>query len=208
MLKGIENIILDLGGVIINLNQELTQKAFQQLFSSNYNEVFTQAKLENIFEKYETGECSTSEFIGFFKNYKQELSTHELQTAWNSMLLGIPLQRIELIKRLVKQYNVYLLSNTNEIHYNFIENYYQQEFADGTFQSLFKKAYLSYNIGLRKPSVEIFEFVLNDDKLNPEKTLFIDDSLEHIDSALKLGIKAQYLNLDKHETLTNIFNEH
>ncbi len=208
MLKGIENIILDLGGVIINLNQELTQKAFQQLFSSNYNEVFAQAKLENIFEKYETGECSTSEFIGFFKNYKQELSTHELQTAWNSMLSDIPLQRIELIKRLVKQYNVYLLSNTNEIHYNFIENYYQHEFADGTFQSLFKKAYLSYNIGLRKPSVEIFEFVLNDDKLNPEKTLFIDDSLEHINSALKLGIKAQYLNLDKHETLTNIFNEH
>jgi putative hydrolase of the HAD superfamily len=208
MLKGIENIILDLGGIIINLNQELTQKAFKQLFNSSFDEVLAQAKLENVFEKYETGEYSTSQFLGFFKNYKQELTNHELQTAWNKMLLDIPSQRIELIKRLAKQYNVYLLSNTNEIHYNFIEEYYQHEFTSGTFQSLFIKAYLSYQIGLRKPSVKIFEFVLNDDKLNPEKTLFIDDSLEHINAALKLGIKAQHLNLDKHETLTNIFNEH
>ena len=208
MLKGIENIILDLGGIIINLNQELTQKAFKQLFNSSFDEVLAQAKLENVFEKYETGEYSTSQFLGFFKNYKQELTNHELQTAWNKMLLDIPSQRIELIKRLAKQYNVYLLSNTNEIHYNFIEEYYQHEFTSGTFQSLFIKAYLSYQIGLRKPNLEIFEFVLNDDKLNPEKTLFIDDSIEHINAALKLGIKAQHLNLDKHETLTNIFNEH
>ncbi|MCB0380963.1 MAG: HAD family phosphatase [Flavobacteriales bacterium] len=208
MLKGIENIIFDLGGVIINLNQDLTHKAFKELFDDNFDKIIAEATANNIFEHYETGNLSTLQFLNFFQKYKPVLSHQQLISAWNSMLLDIPKSRIDLIKELSKNYNVYLLSNTNEIHYNYIEDYYQRIFIQGNFESLFNKVYLSYQVRLRKPTLEIFEFVLDNGSLNPEKTLFIDDSLEHINSALKLGIKAQHLNLNNNDTLTTLLNEY
>ena len=183
MLKGIENIILDLGGVIINLNQELTTKAFQQLFPINHNEILEKSQTQQLFEKYEINQVSTAEFLQFFKTFNPFINENQIIEAWNKMLLEIPLERIDLIEKLSKMYNVFLLSNTNELHYQTIEKQYQQTSEKGTFESLFKKAYLSYRIGLRKPSQEIFEYLLHDAHLKPENTLFIDDSLEHINAA-------------------------
>jgi HAD superfamily hydrolase (TIGR01509 family) len=208
MLKGVENIILDLGGVIINLNHELTQQAFQQLFPENYIEIFEKSQSQQLFEKYETNEISTDEFIQFFLNYNPLVSKTQITTAWNSMLLDIPKERIALIKELSKQYNVLLLSNTNEIHYNFIDDYYRNQYKSRAFSSLFNKTYLSYQIGYRKPHREIFQYVLNDSSLNPSSTLFIDDSLEHIQTAKDLGIRAIHLNLNQQQSLTTIFDEY
>lgn len=208
MLSGIENIILDLGGVIINLNHGLTNKAFQQLFPENHHEILKKSKTQQVFEKYETNHVSTFEFINFFKSYNPTINDSQIIEAWNKMLLDIPLERIDLIAKLSKKYNVFLLSNTNELHYNFIEGYYQKLMKNGSFESLYKKSYLSYQIGLRKPEPEIFQYLLHDAKLKPEKTLFIDDSLEHINSALSLNIKAHHLDLTQHQSLISLFNEY
>ncbi|MBI2281340.1 MAG: HAD family phosphatase [Bacteroidetes bacterium] len=208
MLKGIENIILDLGGVIINLNQELTTKAFQQLFPINHNEILEKSQTQQLFEKYETNQISTAEFLQFFKAFNPFINENQIIEAWNKMLLDIPLERIDLIKNLSKKYNVFLLSNTNELHYLTIENQYQKVSKNGTFESLFKKAYLSYRIGLRKPNQEIFENLLLDAHLKPENTLFIDDSLEHINAASTLGIRTYHLDSNNNETLTTLFNEY
>lgn len=208
LLSGIENIILDLGGVIINLNHGLTNHAFQQLFPDNYHKILEKYKVQQLFEKYETNHVSTIEFIDFFKSYNPSVYENQIMEAWNKMLLDIPLERIDLIAKLSKKYNVFLLSNTNELHYNFIEGYYQKLMKNGSFESLFKKSYLSYQIGLRKPDPEIFQYLLHDAKLKPEKTLFIDDSLEHINSALSLNIIAHHLDLTQHQSLTSLFNEY
>jgi len=122
--------------------------------------------------------------------------------------LDIPKERIELIHKLTKTHNVYLLSNTNQIHYPFIEGYVKANFKSLDFNSLFKKVYLSHEIKLRKPNKAIFEFVLKDADLIAEETFFIDDSEEHIATAKSLGIKTHHLNLKKNETLTQLFNEH
>ena len=208
MVKDIENIILDLGGVIINLNQELTTKAFQQLFPVDYAEILEKSQTQQFFEKYETNQVSTVEFLQFFKTFNPFINENQIISAWNKMLLDIPQERIHLIERLSKKYNVYLLSNTNKLHYKAIENQYQNISKNGTFESLFKKSYLSYRIGLRKPNKEIFEYLLHDANLKPVNTLFIDDSLEHINAALKLNIKAQHLNLNNHQTLTDLLHEY
>ena len=208
MLKGIENIILDLGGVIINLNQELTTKAFQQLFPINHNEILEKSQTQQLFEKYEINQVSTAEFLQFFKTFNPFINENQIIEAWNKMLLEIPLERIDLIEKLSKMYNVFLLSNTNELHYQTIEKQYQQTSEKGTFESLFKKAYLSYRIGLRKPSQEIFEYLLHDAHLKPENTLFIDDSLEHINAASTLGIRTYHLDPNNNEILTTLFNEY
>lgn len=206
MLRGIENIILDLGGVVINLNQQLTTKSFQQLFPVNYPEILEKSKVQQLYEKYETNQVSTTEFIGFFRSYNSLISENQIISAWNAMLLDIPFERIELIEKLSNKYNVFLLSNTNKLHYNYIENQYQNSSNKGTFESLFKKVYLSYQVGLRKPDTEIFQYLLQDAKLKPENTLFIDDSLEHINSALSLNIKAHHFDLNQHQSLISLFN--
>ena len=208
MLNDIENIILDLGGVIINLNHELTNKAFQQLFPVDYAEMLEKSKNQQLFERYETNQVSTAEFIDFFKGYNSLINENQIIDAWNEMLLDIPQERIDLIKNLSKKYNVFLLSNTNKIHYQTIEKQFQHTSEKGTFESLFKKVYLSYRIGLRKPNQEIFEYLLQDVHLKPENTLFIDDSLEHINTALKLNIRTHHLNLNNHQTLTDLLHEY
>jgi FMN phosphatase YigB (HAD superfamily) len=131
-----------------------------------------------------------------------------ITAAWNSMLLDIPNERIMLIKELSKKYNLFLLSNTNEIHYDFIEDYYRSQFEDVSFSSLFSKVYLSYQIGYRKPNREIFEEVIKDAKINSSTTLFIDDSLEHVQTAKAMGIKAIHLNLNQQQSLITLFNEY
>lgn len=121
------------------------------------------------------------------------------------MLLDISKERIELIKNLAKKYNVYLLSNTNNLHLSFINNYVSSTFNFKSLDELFIKTYYSHQIGLRKPNKAIFEFVLKDAQLIAEQTLFIDDSIEHVESAKALGIKTHYLNLKKNEHILTLF---
>lgn len=200
-----KNIILDLGGVIINLNQGLTQEAFQKLFADNFEQVFAAANTENIFENYEEGKISTKQFLAFFKQFNSLVSDSQLLQAWNSMLIDIPNERISLIEQLRKKYRIFLLSNTNEVHYNFIEDYYKNTFKNGEFKSLFDNVFLSYELGFRKPSVQIFKHVIEAEDLTPQDTLFIDDSVEHINSALLLNIQANHLNIPS-QTLNTFFN--
>lgn len=208
MLSNTKNIIFDLGGVIINLNQDLTHKAFQNIFSSNINQLTEQVDKNNWLERFELGEFSSSVFLEYFKKFNPNVSNQQLHGAWNGMLLDIPKERIALIQKLAKKYNVFLLSNTNEIHYSFIEEYVQQHFEGLDFNTIFKKVYLSYQLNLRKPNKAIFEFVLNDANLIAQETLFIDDTLEHINTAKQLGIQTYHLNLHENQTLNQIFNEY
>jgi len=208
MLNGVKNIILDLGGVIINLDQELTHTAFQKLFPDNYETLHQESLKINLFEEYEVGNISTNDFIAHFQQFNPVVTPNQIVEAWNSMLLDIPVSRIELINKLKEKYNVYLLSNTNEIHFNHIHNYVKNEHNIPNFKGLFHTAYLSQEIGMRKPSVHIFQYVLGHSKLDPKKTLFIDDSEEHILSAKQLGIKTHHLNLEKNQSLIQLFNEH
>jgi len=207
-LKGVKNIIFDLGGVIINLNQDLTHQAFQNLFSSNINQLTEQVDKDNWLERFELGEFSSNVFLEYFKKFNPNVLTQQLSNAWNSMLLDIPKERIALIQKLAKKYNVFLLSNTNEIHYSFIEQYVKQHFEELDFNTIFKKVYLSYQLNLRKPNKSIFEFVLNDANLIAQETLFIDDTLEHINTAKQLGIQTHHLNLRENQNINQLLNEY
>ena len=201
----IKNIILDLGGVIINLDTQQPFNAFKKLFADNYSEIETTFTTLNLFNNFEVGKVTAEEFILFFLNRHPNLTPKQVVAIWNSMLLDIPKERIVLIRKLALKYNVFLLSNTNEIHLTHINKYLFDTYGITTINSLFKKAYFSHEIGFRKPNPEIFEFVLNENNLNPSETLFVDDSIEHIQSAKQLGINTKHL-VD--ETLTHYFNEH
>lgn len=189
----IKNIIFDWGGVIVNINYDATVKAFIDLGVIDFNNYFTQQLQNQSFKKYEIGEISSAEIKEDVRNLSEVNFTNgEFDAAWCAMLLDSPPERIEQIKEISKQYKTYLLSNTNEIHADwYIKGKYKNAGID--FRGIFKKAYLSHEIGLRKPNKEIFEYVLRENDLRAEETLFIDDTEMHVDGAAKVGINAFFL---------------
>ena len=198
----IKNIIFDYGAVIFDINHQLTIQAFKKLGIPDVESLFGHLKQSSLFDDFETGKSSASDFRKELSKLSgKNLSDKELDAAWNAMLLGIPNGKLELLIKLKDQYRTFLLSNTNEIHYNWISDYLKNDLKIGSMAHYFEKDYYSHHLGLRKPNADIFEFVLRERKLNPEETLFIDDSPQHIVTASSLGI--QTLHLTSIELLEN-----
>lgn len=201
-----KNIIFDLGGVILNIDYRLTSQAFKNLGLHNFDEKYSQAKQSHLFDRLETGAVAPDQFRQELKSYfSQTVSDTDLDTAWNAMLLDLPAQRIDLLKELSKKYRLFLLSNTNIIHYQAYSVYLKKTFGTMILGEIFEKQYLSFEIGMRKPNKDIFELVLNENKLLPSETLFIDDSIQHVEGASKTGIAAYHLQ--QNETIIDIFNQ-
>jgi epoxide hydrolase-like predicted phosphatase len=206
-LNTIDAIIFDLGGVILNLDYNLTVKAFQKHIKNMQDDAFLGKKAQlHFFNQYEIGKITTENFIKEFNtHYETKLEQAEFEKCWNAMILDIPKERIELLKRLRKEgKQVFLLSNINEIHERAVLERYEVLKDETPFFDLFNKAYYSHHIGMRKPDTEIFQFVLSEQKLAPEKTLFIDDSIQHIEGASQLGIAVKHLT--RGNSIESIFN--
>lgn len=107
--------------------------------------------------------------------------------------MDFPVGRIEYILKIKKQLPTFLLSNTNAIHLEFFNRMLQQKQGIRSIHDCFHKAYLSHEIGLRKPNREPFELILDEQNLQPETTLFIDDLPQHIETAKALGIQTLHL---------------
>ncbi len=193
-LDNIDTIIFDFGGVIINVDYGKTQLAFEKLGIRNFDELYSQAHQSKLFDKLETGQISPSEFRETLKHLcKIRLDEHAIDASWNAMLGEIPIKRLELIHALKSRYRTFLLSNTNVIHIRFIEKYLDREGMKNLFYSAFEQVYFSYEMKLRKPDIGIFEKVIEDNNLIPEKCLFIDDSIQHIHGASETGMKTLFL---------------
>ena len=196
-------IIFDLGGVIINLDYQLTIEAFKKLGIDNFEEMYTQAKQNNLFDDYETGKVSSQHFINSLLPFLPSgTSANKVVHAWNAMILDFPKKRLELLDQLNSKYRVFLLSNTNDIHLQAV-NRSLANTTDRKLESYFEKVYLSHEVKLRKPHKEIFELVCTEQNLNPETTIFIDDTIGHVNGANSIGLKGIHL-VDK--TIEEMFD--
>ncbi len=193
----IKNVILDLGGVLYKIDYNIVTDRLRSLPSKSGKSLeFTQANQNEIFDLFEKGLCTPSEFRSEIRNiYNLEIFDNEIDTIWNSMLLGLYPQRTEFVKNLSKKYNTALLSNANQIHYDFIEDEIKPMLNE------FHKVYFSFNLGMRKPNSDIFEKVLNDNGWNADESLFVDDTEQHIKGAQKVGLHT--LHLHKIEDLSD-----
>lgn len=202
----VKNIIFDLGGVLINIDYKATENAFKQAGIKNFNELFSQAKQTRLFDNLEKGLIDEQTFKDGLRLLSNvNLSDKAIDDAWNAMLLDFPQHRIELLKNARKNYRTYLLSNTNELHIPVFEQLIEKEYGISDFSSLFHKLYYSCRIGLRKPDKEIFELVISENNLNPNETLFIDDSIQHVQGALSVGINAIHL---QHMDVLDLFENY
>ena len=198
MVTPVKNIIFDLGGVLINLDYQLTRKAFENLGVANFNDLYTQHHANPLFEQLEVGAIEPEAFYEALRVATGlTLTNSQIETAWNAMLLDFPVDRLEWLSQIKNKYNIYLFSNTNAIHYNSFINIYRkvapQLGLDINFEHFFKKAYYSHTLGQRKPEVAAFEAVIQDAKLDPTQTLFVDDTLLNIEGAQKAGLQTIFL---------------
>jgi len=193
MIQGVRHIIFDLGGVLLNIDYQLTEEAFVALGITNFSDIYSQLKQTYFFDELETGKISTSEFYNKLRESGSiDTPDHLLEQAWNAMLLDMPLRRLQVLQQLRIYHDLVLLSNTNEIH----EAAFNKIIAGTHGYSLgafFDRVYYSHRIGMRKPDVEVFEMILNENGFVAEHTLFIDDSPQHIEGAKKAGIQTIWL---------------
>jgi putative hydrolase of the HAD superfamily len=192
----IKNIIFDLGGVLLNLNYQLTIDAFTELGNQDFQSLYTQANQTDLFNQLEKGEISGEEFISGIKNYLPESTTDEvIINAWNAMLLDLPKERLDFLMELKSKYNTVLLSNTNTIHLEFFHKQLNEVYGESSLSNYFKELYFSCAMGMRKPDAEIFETLCKKEGFDPKETLFIDDSMQHIEGAKSIGIQAHHLDV-------------
>lgn len=191
----IKNIILDFGDVLINLDKPATAKAMVQ---HGFTEI-TPA-LEVLFQDYEKGFLSSSDFLDEVASHFPNANRDYLIEAWNSILLDFPEHRLEFIEQLAMEnhYKMILLSNTNDLHMERVKARMGME-RFLRFQNTFDVFYLSYEIGMRKPDAEIFDFVLQANELLPHETFFVDDVKENTDAAAELGINVWNLQVGKED---------
>ncbi len=193
-MEGIKNIIFDLGGVILNIDYKLSQQAFEQLGVADFKTMYSKCQQNDLFDRLETGKITAREFIEELQNQSPvKLHESDIINAWNAMLLDFPLRRLQILQQLQLHYNTYLLSNTNEIHEREFNYRLQQTCGYPTLAVFFDKIYLSHRIGMRKPHKEVFETILNENNLKADETLFIDDSIQHIEGAMSAGLKTIHL---------------
>ena len=201
-MKNVKAIIFDLGGVILNIDYRLTIAAFTKLGVKN-SELFYSKKAQNhIFDKIEIGAITPNYFLGELQKHCKNANKNEIEKAWNSMLLDLPEKRLNYIQNLSKNYRLFLLSNTNNLHIKALRKKIGEK-RWANFTSLFNKIYLSHEIGFRKPNKEAFQIILNENSLKPNNVLFIDDSPQHIEGAKNLNIQCHYLL--EGEEITDLF---
>lgn len=202
--KGVNSIIFDLGGVLIDLSTEKTAAAFAVLAGISIHDIFLTYTSNPDFNAYEKGDISDSDFRNAVRRiFSMEASDFEIDQCWNAMLLNLPATKLKLLEVLKQHFKTIVLSNTNAIHLNYIERFMLN---DSPLEMHFHKAYYSYKLRMRKPELNIYAHVLEDSNLIAEQTIFLDDSHENINAAKSLGI--QTIHITHPDQVFDIFSKY
>jgi len=190
----IKNIIFDLGGIFLKVNYQKTQDAFIKLGITNFDDYYRQDFVSRPFEQIEVGDILPEEFYTEIRNITNtKIPNADLEYAWNAMLGEFWIDRLAWLNEINKHYNVFLFSNTNQIHYDFFQHTYKLTNPRHKFSDYFIKDYYSHILGLRKPTVESYHKILKEQNLEAQDTLFIDDTYKNIQGAIKAGLQTLYL---------------
>ena len=189
----LENILFDLGGVLLNLDMGKTRSAFAQLGWKEEDWKGINRNGYLIFEKLEIGLDSPAQFREEIRKIlPSNPADSEIDHAWNAMLINFPSEIVDYLIKLRSRYRLYLLSNTNELHVQRFSEIFGQSYGY-SISRIFEKCYYSHEIGFRKPDPEAFTYVLKDASLDPGKTLFVDDLKNNTDTAARLGMMTLHI---------------
>ena len=205
MTPKIKNIIFDLGGVILDIDERVIYKELVKM-GVDLSQLIHSKDFETIMSRFDMGIITAPTFRHRMKTLigQPKMTDQKFDAIWNSMLLDIPRERIEAIEQVKKHYKIFLMSNTNEIHYDLYVRDLQLRFGYKEFDELFHKSYFSFAEHLEKPDPCFFELILDHEGLLPEETLFIDDTEANIKAAQALGIRTYHIS--REELVRNLFS--
>jgi putative hydrolase of the HAD superfamily len=193
-MQGIKNIIFDLGGVILNLDNQRTEDAFTSLGVKDFRSYFGHGHASSFFKEYEVGRLSNKQFVDSIRQLTGlSVSDEAIVDSWNALLLDFPPERIQLLRQLRKTYRLFLFSNTNALHLAALQQTYSETFGAGSLEDHFEKTYYSHLLGMRKPDRESFEYILQENQLNPGETMFVDDAIINVEGAERVGLRGLFL---------------
>jgi glucose-1-phosphatase len=203
---GIKNIIFDLGGVILNLDVDRTYHHFSQLSGRPIQQLKSEASAAPFFNDYERGAINDHAFRKHLTHFlKINATDEEIDAAWNAMLLDLPRARINLLKKVGARFRIFLLSNTNTIHFQRFAKISEGVMEARSLDSLFEKAYYSHLLNMRKPDEEIYHHLLQENQLKPNETLFLDDNLSNLQGVASIGI--QVFHVQHPDLIFSLFDE-
>lgn len=202
----IKNIIFDLGGVVLDIDPMEIKNQLHEIDFQNFDKL-EGVEYTTLTKQFELGIITAESFR---KTAKKVLGLDKIKGStfddiWNSMLFDIPRERIEALEEIKKHYHIYLMSNSNEIHYDMYVRDLQLRFGYNQFDDLFHKSFFSFDLHMAKPDPNIFLYALDHYGMNAEETLFFDDSIENINIAKSLGLKT-YL-IKKGELVRTLFHK-
>ncbi len=204
VLNTIQNIIFDLGRVIIDIDEKASADAFQQLGVKDRDRLYNGKEQDVLFADFETGKIDPDRFFDYLKDQLiQPVSHQEIAKAWDQMLIGIPVERKTLLEQLSRKFRLFLLSNTNEYHMRSIFRMENRRYGEEKLFPFFEQEYYSYRLGLRKPDPAIFRLILEEQAIQRSETLFVDDNQGHIQAAAALGLHT--LLLPGNKTILDFF---
>ena len=200
----IKNIIFDLGGVILDIDETVVYKELEKM-GIKTSELAHSKEFIEIMSKFDTGIYTAPTFRKRMKALLglEKMTDEKFDSIWNAMLLDIPRERVEAIEKVKKHYKIFLMSNTNVIHYDLYVRDLQLRFGYNEFDELFDKSYFSFAEHLEKPDPRFCELILDHEGLLPEETLFIDDTEKNINIAKSLGINTYHIS--REELVRNLF---
>lgn len=188
------NIVFDLGNVILNIDMGRVRSSFIDLGITEIDEKFAALSAEDVFNRYETGKISTDEFCAAIRNHANvTLTDADVIGAWNDILLDYRMETVQKIAELKQSHRLFLLSNINAAHLEWVQREAINKLGLTQLDDLFEKAYYSHLVGMRKPDTEIYRHVLADAGLLASETLFIDDLEINILGANSVGIQTHWL---------------
>lgn len=190
MNNPIKNIIFDFGGVILNVNPMAFATGLTELGCKDMEGLHNRFIKDNVYMRFEKGQMSPATFRAELKSaLNNHVTDIQIDWAWNLILGNFTQEPIRFLTEIKRQFRTFLLSNTNSIHYDCFQTEFRKKFNSNSMDELFEKAYYSFQMNLYKPEPEIFEYVINDSRLNPEETLFVDDNILNIESASQCGLQ-------------------
>ena len=196
--NNIQNLIFDMGNVIIDIDISLTLKALKSDLSENEFVLADDFMKSDLHAAFESGTIDEKEFRnGIRMAFNKEWEDEWIDQVWNTLLLTIPKERIALLKTLKKNHKLYLLSNTNSIHFKVVEDIFKQDHPEDTFLGLFDRVFLSHKMGLRKPDAKIYEKVIKEIGAAPEQCIFFDDLQENLNAAKEVGLHTYLIDHPK-----------
>lgn len=187
----LDNILLDLGGVLVEIDFLQMTKAFEKIGLSRLDEIYSHQQQMDLFDRFDRGQIPENDFRMELLNYHglRHISAKQFDEAWNQIIVDMPEDVLKCLTQLRQHFNLFLLSNTNSIHIRYLYSFLQKKRGVTNFEAYFSRVYYSFKMGSRKPETKIFEHVLADSKIDPRRTLFIDDTQPNIETAKQMGFQ-------------------